>query len=112
MNTYAIWVDLIEGSQDLAFAEAVHAFMAHFQSQGLVASYTLERRKFGFGPDGLGEFHVRIQTQSLDQLDQAFHQAATRTGEIEILHAEVFRRVKNFRSGLYRTFPDAVRGKE
>jgi hypothetical protein len=98
VNTYAIWVDLIDGSEDLEFAKAIHVFLDHFKLQGMVVSYTLERRKFGFGPEGLGEFHVRIQTETLDQLDLAFHQAATRSGEIEQKH-----------SALYRSFPDAVR---
>jgi hypothetical protein len=109
VNTYAIWFDLVDSSEDLSFSRALQAFLGHFQAKGLVAGYTLERRKFGFGPSELGEFHVRIQTESLDLLDQAFSIAATRDGEIEGLHSEVFRRVKNFRSGLYRTFPDSVR---
>jgi len=109
MNVYAIWVDLIDGREDMQFAKAIHGYLGHFTSQGLVESYSLERRKFGFGPESLGEFHVRILTKDLDSLDKAFMQAATRSGEIEILHSEVFRRVKNFKSGLYRTFPDEVR---
>lgn len=109
MNVYAIWVDLIVGREDLAFANAVHRFLDHFQSQGLVESYTLERRKFGFGPEGLGEFHVRILTKDLDMLDRVFMQAASRSGDVEAMHSEVFRRVKNFKSGLYRSFPDEVR---
>lgn len=110
MNVYAIWVDLIDGREDLEFAKAVHNYLSHFVSEGFVESYSLERRKFGFGPDNLGEFHVRILTKDLDSLDKAFRQAATRAGEVEKLHGEVFKRVKNFRSGLYRSFPDEVRG--
>lgn len=109
MNVYAIWVDLVDGKEDLPFADAVHRYLEHFTTSGFVESYSLERRKFGFGPDDLGEFHIRILTKDLDSLDQAFFQAATRSGEVENLHAEVFRRVKNFRSGLYRSFPDEVR---
>lgn len=109
MNTYAIWVDLREGREDLAFCDAVDAFLGSLKAQGLLESFTLERRKFGFSPDGLGEFHIRIQTKTLDQLDQAFHHTATRSGEIESLHANVFSRVVNFKSALYRSFPDEVR---
>jgi len=109
MNTYGIWVDLRDGREDLAFSDAVQAFLGSLQSQGLLESFTLERRKFGFSPEGLGEFHIRIHTKTLDQLDQAFHEAATRSGHTEALHAEVFRRVVNFKSALYRSFPDEVR---
>jgi hypothetical protein len=109
VNTYAIWVDLVDSSQDLEFADAVHQFLTHFAEQLLVESYSIERRKFGFGPEGLGEFHIRIQTKNLDLLDQMFHQAATRAGTTEVLHAAVFSKVKNFKSALYRSFPDEVR---
>ncbi|MBS1703702.1 MAG: hypothetical protein JST12_18710 [Armatimonadetes bacterium] len=109
MNVYAIWVDLVDGKQDLALANAVHEYLGHFQRQGLVHSFSIERRKFGFGPDNLGEFHIRILTPDLETLDRIFMQAATRDGEVERLHSAVFSRVKNFRSGLYRTFPDEVR---
>lgn len=109
MNTYAIWVDLRDSREDLAFCDAVDAFLGSLKSQGLLESFSLERRKFGFAPEGLGEFHIRILTETLDQLDQAFHHAATRSGEIESLHSNVFKRVVNFKSALYRTFPDEVR---
>lgn len=109
MNVYAIWVDLIDGREDLELAKAIDAYLGFLQDQGHVESWTLERRKFGFGPDDLGEFHVRILTKDLDSLDKAFMVVATRDGEVESLHSQVFRRVKNFKSGLYRTFPDEVR---
>lgn len=109
MNVYAIWVDLIDGREDLEFAKAVEQYLNHFKSQGFVESWSLERRKFGFGPENLGEFHIRILTKDLDSLDQAFKQAATRSGDVETLHTDVYKRVKNFKSALYRTFPDAER---
>lgn len=109
MNVYAIWVDLIDGREDLNLYRAIEAYLGHFQSQGLVESWTVERRKFGFGPDGMGEFHIRILTRDLAALDQVFYQAAARSGEVEKMHAEVYKRVKNFKSGLYRSFPDEVR---
>ena len=109
MNVYAIWVDLVDGREDMAFADAVHQYMNHFQKQGLIEGYSLERRKLGFGPDNLGEFHVRILTKDLESLDKTFMEAATRSGEVEGFHSEVFRRVKNFKAGLYRSFPDEVR---
>ena len=109
MNVYAIWVDLVDGKEDIAFANAVNRYMNHFQKLGYIEDYSLERRKLGFGPDNLGEFHVRILTKDLESLDKTFMEAASRSGEVESFHSEVFRRVKNFKAGLYRTFPDEVR---
>jgi len=109
LNSYAIWVDLAPGARDLEFVEAVNAYLGHLQSHGEIAAWRLQRRKFGFGPDGLGEFFITIDCDSLEQLDRAFQHAATRAPEIEALHSEVFRRVTGFKSALYRDFPDAVR---
>lgn len=109
MDTYAIWFDLASGARDLELADAIDGWLGELRGLGVIEGWTLERRKFGFGPDGLGEFHVRIHVRDLAQLDAAFRVAAARSGPTESLHAEVFRRVANFRSGLYRPFPDPER---
>lgn len=109
MNVYAIWVDLIDGREDLEFAKAIERYLNHFKALGFAESWTLERRKLGFSPDGFGEFHIRILTKDLGTLDKMFYQAAERTGEVETMHSDVYRRVKNFKAALYRTFPDEVR---
>lgn len=109
MNTYAIWVDLASGHSDLEFAKALSAYLEHLKEEGLLEGWRLQRRKLGFGPSELGEWFIQIEVRDLAQLDRAFNVAAARTGESDRLHAEVFRRVRNFRSGLYRDFPDPVR---
>lgn len=109
MNTYAIWCDLAHGAHDLQFIDALDAYLGHLRAEGKIASYRVQRRQFGFGPEVLGEFFIAIETENLTQLESAFLVTAERTGELENLHAQVFSRVRNFRSGLYRDFPDAVR---
>lgn len=109
MDTYAIWFDLAPGARDLELADAIDAWLGMLREAGTIEAWSLERRKFGFGPDSLGEFHVRIHVRDLAQLDAAFRVAATRAEPTESLHAAVFRRVTNFRSGLYRPFPDPER---
>jgi hypothetical protein len=109
MNHYAIWVDLAPGAKDLDFVAAVDAYLGRLRERGEIESWRVMRRKFGFGPDGLGEFFLDLEFRDLAQLDAAFHHAATRGPEIEALHGEVFSRVSNFRSALYRDFPDPVR---
>lgn len=109
MDTYAIWVDLVDGSKDREFAENLASYMGELQAHGAIEGYSLERRKLGFGPDGLGEFHVRIRVRDLAQLDAAFHHAATRAEPFESKHAAVFRLVRNFKAGLYREYPDVAR---
>jgi hypothetical protein len=109
MNYYDMWVDLRDSRQDLAFCQAVDAYLGHLKAQGKLESWTLTRRKFGFGPEGLGEFHIRVSFKDLAQLDACFGVVATRAGEVERLHHPVYSLVTNFKSALYRDFPDPQR---
>ncbi|MCB9855974.1 MAG: hypothetical protein H6818_09835 [Phycisphaerales bacterium] len=109
MNYYDIWCNLKDTRSDIAFARNLSDFLEHLKSKNLLESWTLTRRKLGFGPPELGEFHVRIACRDLAQLDEAFDVAARRSGDVEIMHAKVFAMVTDFRSGLSRDFPDAVR---
>lgn len=109
MDTYHVWADLKEGVNDLTFCEDLAAFMEHLADQGAIEAWRLQRRKLGFGPDGLGEFHVTMEVRDLAQLDEAFKLIAPRAGVTEEKHARIWSRVTNFRSGLWRDFPDPVR---
>jgi len=110
MNYYHMWVNLRDSRQDVEFAKAVDAYLGHLQGKGLIEGWTLSRRKFGFGPAGLGEFHVCVRATDLAQLDKAFDRVATRTGEVERLHVPVYSMVTDFVSALERDFPDPQRG--
>jgi hypothetical protein len=106
MDVYHIWCSLKDGREDRAFAQAVSAYLGHFQEGGLIVGWRLLRRKLGFGPENLGEFHVMIETRDLAQLEAAFRSAAMRSGETERLHAEVYSRVETARFALSRDYPD------
>ena len=106
MNLYEIWVDLAPGAKDRELTDAIHAWLGHMKDHGKIESYRISRRKFGFGFAPLGEFHITIEARDLAQLDEAFSHAATRTGDPERLHAEVYSRVTNYHAALYRDFPD------
>lgn len=109
MNSYEIWVNLRPNVSDLEFVSAVQDYTAWFIKRNLLSNFRLKRRKFGFGPEGLGEFHLTLDFETLAQMDAAFDEAARREGEIDHLHARVYALVKDFKSGLYRDFPDPVR---
>lgn len=110
MNHYMIWCNLRESRRDLEFSANVAAYLGFLQKQGKIEKWALTRRKFGFSPDGMGEFHICISCRDLAQLDEAFGTVATRTGEVERLHAPVYAMVTDFKSALYRDFPDPERG--
>ena len=109
MNCYEIWVDLQPGVNDLEFAKSVQAYLSALQSAGKLASFRIRRRKLGFGPAELGEWNITLEYRDLHQLEESFEAVATRSGEVEELHHAVYSRVRNFKSGLYRDFPDPVR---
>jgi len=109
MQYYSMWCNLRESRRDLEFAANVAAYLNHLQGGGRIEGWRLTRRKFGFGPDGLGEFNIVVWTRDLAQLDAAFSLVATREGEIERLHHPVYSMVTDFKSGLYRDFPDPER---
>ncbi len=111
MNYYHVWADLREGHNDLEFSDAVTKYLGHLKERGLIEGFRITRRKFGFGPSELGDFHIVMELRDLAQLDAAFNLVATRSGEIETLHRAVYGAVTDLRSALYRDFPDPVRMK-
>jgi hypothetical protein len=106
MDVYHIWCDLKDSRLDKEFAGAIAAYLDHHKAGGRIENWRLLRRKLGFGPDALGEFHIVIETRDMTQLDLAFKAAAARAGEVEKLHANVYSRVVNARFALERDFPD------
>lgn len=104
-----MWFNLRESHRDVEFAKAVDAYLGYLKAQGKIDGWRLTRRKFGFGPAEIGEFHCEVWTASLAQLDEAFSVVATRDGEVEALHRPVYSAVRDFKSALYRDFPDPQR---
>ncbi len=110
MNYLHIWADLRESHKDLQFCEAVDAYLGKLKADGKIEYFTLTRRKFGFRPPELGEFHIVVAARDLAQLDAAFSIVASRTGEIERLHIPVYAACSRTQAALYRDFPGDERG--
>lgn len=109
MDQYHIWFDLKDSHRDVEFARNLDAFLGHLEQDGLIVGHRLSRRKLGFGPSTLGEFHVVVETNDLAQLDQAFGTVVPRTDPIEKLHRAVYGMITNTTFALYRDFPDPSR---
>lgn len=109
MDLYHIWFNLKDSHRDLEFCDALENYMGFLRGRDMIAGHRLTRRKLGFGPAELGEFHLVIEVRDLAQLDAAFHMAATRSAPVEAPHAAVYLRVKDVRFALYRDFPDPER---
>lgn len=108
MDIYHVWCDLKPGVSDKAFADRLAAFLNRLQVNGRIESWRLTRCKLGFKPDGMGEFHIMIETEDLDQLDQAFRTLAPKEGPNHELHFAANAMVMNFRAALYRDWPDRL----
>lgn len=106
VDRYHLWFDLHDTTKAHSFADAVEAYLEHLSGKGSITTWLLERRKLGFGPEELGEFHIVIETRDMGQLEQAFQLVSPRKGEVEKLHAAVWRHVTGLRTALYRDFPD------
>jgi len=109
MDRYHIWFDLRPGIKDMDLAVSLRTMLDHLKGQGRIEGWELERRKLGFGPRDLGEWHVAVRVRDLAQLEDAFDEVTPRSGEMERMHASVWSKVQNFRSALYRDFPDPNR---
>jgi hypothetical protein len=109
MDLYHTWFDLKPGTKDMEFARSFRIYMEHLKESGSIEGWRLTRRKLGFGPRDLGEFHVVMETRDLAQLDRAFNLAAARRDPTESVHFGVNSQVCNLTIALYRDFPDAVR---
>ena len=109
MDLYHVWCDLRPGVRDLEFAARVETYLGLLRARGLIAGWRLSRRKLGFGPPGLGEFHLMIEVRDLAQLDAAFQAVARRAEPEEGAHAGVNQMVCNAVFGLARDFPDPGR---
>ena len=112
MDTYHGWCELKEGGKDLAFSGSLGKYMAYLKGEGLIEGWRLTRRKLGFGPPTLGEFHIAMEVTDMAQLERAFQGAAAREGEFEKRHAAVYSAVTNLTFALYRDCPDPSRKTE
>ena len=106
MNYYHLWADLIETKKATEFCQAVNDYLQHLKERKLIEDFILSRRKLGFGPDGLGEFHIVIMTNDLSQLEKTFQAVAKPDEKTAGLHSNVYSRVKNLKTALYRDYPD------
>lgn len=109
MDHYHLWFDLRPGAKDMEFVAAARAMLDHMQDTRVIEAYAVQRRKLGFGPGSIGEWHIDITTRDMAQLETAFAQVAPRTGKMEKLHSGVWSKVEGLRTALYRDFPDPQR---
>ena len=109
MNLYHCSIDLRDTSKALAFAAVVEAWMEHLQSNGVIQSWHLYRRKLGFGAPQSRDFLLEIEVENMTQLDEAFRFTGLSDAQVERLYTTVHQMVGVVDVALYRPFPDPER---
>lgn len=109
MNLYHCSVDLRDDAKAVPFAFAVEAWMGHLQSNGVIQTWRLCRRKLGFGAPRARDFLLEIEVRDMSQLDDAFRFTGSADDEVERLYTMVHQMVGEVDIGLYRPFPDPER---
>ena len=109
MNHYIIWFNLKDNIKANSFSQDLINYLNALKDRNLIIDYKIMRRKLGFGPSELGEFMVDLICKDLGQLDKAFHtviEGISHNNDLEMLHKKVNTKVIDFKSALYRDFPD------
>jgi len=106
MDLYHIWFNLKPACGDDRAVRQDPAYSAPAVRWPHRALPRSPRRKLGFGPPSLGEFHVTIETLGPGTAREAFQRVASRTGEVEGLHASVNQHVTDFFRRALPDFPD------
>jgi hypothetical protein len=106
MDIYHVWCDLKHGVRGSHFAETVRLCMEHLKDDRLIESWRLTRRKLGFGPKDLGEWHLMIEVRDLHQMQDVFERMAQREDPEESLHHSMNALVINTSYALTRDYPD------
>ncbi|MFQ1699957.1 DUF6614 family protein [Loktanella agnita] len=109
MNLYHCAIDLRDDAKAVPFASALDAWMNHLQSNGVIMSWRLYRRKLGFGSLHTRDFLLEVEVRDLTQLDQAFRFTGKGDEEVERLHTPVHQMVGELEITLFRPFPDPER---
>jgi hypothetical protein len=106
-NIYHIWADKKEGITDMEFYKGMKDFFQILVSEGLLESFRITRMKLGFRSiDALPEWHIMMEFQTMQQLDDCFARVQPQEGELEEKHQTFNKFATNVQHALYRDWPD------
>ena len=107
MNLYHVMVELRDGAHALSFAHAAETWFNGLKSRGLIASWTIHRRKLGLASGRHTDFLIQIETDTLTALDGAFAALAAEAGaDLETVYSRMHDMIGSAEVGLYRPYPD------
>ena len=110
MDIYHVFADHNEDIDGHTFAIKMRKFLDHMVEMGRMESYRLTRMKLGFRSMDLPEFHIMMEFNNMQQLDDAMTAIIRNEESIEDDHSgfNQFVDVETIQHFLYRDFPDDV----
>jgi hypothetical protein len=108
MNYYHIWANPISNVDAKDFALKMRRFLDQLVSMGRMHSYKLTRMKLGFRSIELPEFHIIMEFNTMQQLDDAMTSILENELNIEESHVAFNQLVDGdtIHHALYRDYPD------
>lgn len=108
MNYYHIWANHKEGVDARDFASKMRIFLDRLVESGRMSSYKLARMKLGFRSIDLPEFHICMEFENMQKLDDAMTAILENEANIDDVHVAFNKLVDGdtIQHALYRDYPD------
>ena len=109
-DIYHIYADHKEGVDAYDFANKMRKFLDGLVKMGKMKSYRLTRSKLGFRSMDMPEFHVMMEFNNMQQLDNAMTSILRNEKSIDESHVSFNQLVdkETIQHFLYRDFPDNI----
>ena len=110
MDIYHIFADHHADVDGYEFAEKMRKFLDGLVTLGKMQSYRLTRAKLGFRSMNLPEFHIMMEFNNMQQLDDAMTSVLRNEKHIDEKHVNFNKLVNSdtIQHFLYRDFPDEI----
>ena len=107
-DIYHIWADHKEGVDSYDFANKMRKFLDGLVEMKKMTSYRLTRSKLGFRSMDMPEFHIMMEFDNMQQLDDAMTSIIRNEKNIDESHVSFNQLVdkETIQHFLYRDFPD------
>ena len=109
-DIYHIWANHHKGVDAYDFAKKMRKFLDGLVEMGKMKSYRLTRSKLGFRSMDMPEFHVMMEFNNMQQLDNAMTSILRNEKNIDESHVSFNQLVdkETIQHFLYRDFPDEL----
>lgn len=107
MNIYHIWCDPVEGIDPHLFVEKMSKFLDILVDKKQMVTYRITRMKLGFRSMDIPDFHIMMEFDSMQQLDDAMT-VVVKDKQVDTAHVgfNSMVDVETIQHALYRDWPE------